>query len=121
MNTLIIEFVLPVLTALLAWFGNAYRNKQKKERDVLENVQQIIDMQNAHIERCDQMLQKRDQLLEEREVDYRKLEDKWEHKVKAVKEAYDCKYVSDGCPVLKYDKATYGCDDCALKNSACPQ
>lgn len=123
MSTLAIEFILPILTALIAWFANAYRNKQKKEHDVLENVQQIIDMQNAHILRCDQMLQKRDQLLEEREADYRKLETKWEHKVKAVKEAYICKYVSEGegCPVLMYDKATYGCDDCALKNTACPQ
>ena len=118
MSTLAIEFILPILTGLLAWFGNAYRNKQKKEGDILENVQRIIDMQNAHIERCDQMLKRRDELLQERETDYRKLDSKYEHKVKAVKEAYDCKYVSHGCPVLLYDKANYGCDECALKTES---
>lgn len=118
---IVFDFVLPILTLLIGWFTNAYRNKQKKESDILENVQRIIDMQNAHIERCDQMLQKRDQLLQERDVDYRKLESRWEHKVKAVKEAYDCPHVSEGCPVLTYDKASYDCDGCEHKSPSCPQ
>lgn len=119
MSTLAIEFILPILTALIAWFANAYRNKQKKEHDILDNVQQIIDMQNKHIERCDAQIAKRDELLQKREAEYHKLEGKYEHKVKAVKEAYDCRHDTNLCPVLIYDKKHHICDTCELKNPKC--
>lgn len=108
MSTLAIEFILPILTALIAWFANAYRNKQKKERDVLDNVQRILDIQNDYINRCNESMQKK-------EDDYKKLETKYDHKVRAVKEAYDCEHPSEHCPVLVYDKKILSCDDCALK------
>lgn len=116
---LIFEIAVPVLMLVLGWVTNAYRNKQKKERDILDNVQQVIDIQNAHIERCDQMLQRRDKLLQDKEDDYRKLEAKYEHKVKAVKEAYDCEGDTSKCPVLAYDKNNHICDTCELKNPNC--
>ena len=116
---LIFEIVLPIVMLLLGWITNAYRNKQKKEKDILDNVQQVIDIQNAHIERCDQMLQRRDKLLQDKEDDYRKLEAKYDHKVRAVKEAYDCEGDTSKCPVLAYDKNHYLCDDCDLKNPNC--
>lgn len=119
MSTLAIEFILPILSALIAWFANAYRNKQRKERDILDNVQQIIDIQNKHIERCGEQIKRRDELLAKREAEFRKLEAKYEHKVKAVKEAYDCEHDTSLCPVLMYDKANNVCDSCELRNLKC--
>lgn len=114
MSTLAIEFVLPILTALIAWFANAYRSRQKKEKDILDNVQRIVDMQNDHIKRCDEMLARR-------EAQYRKLEEKYDHKVRAVKEAYDCEHDQALCPVLMYDKRGALCDDCELRIKDCKQ
>lgn len=107
MSTIATEFILPILTALIAWFANAYRNRQKKENDILDNVQRIIDMQNGHIKRCDDLLAKR-------EAEYLKLEERYYQKVRAVKEAYDCPYDTALCPVLIYDKAMHDCDTCEL-------
>lgn len=109
------EVLLPLATAMIAWFANAYRNKQKKEHDVLDNVQQIIDMQNAHIERCSAQIARSEEMLKAKEQEYHKLEGKYEHKVKAVKEAYDCKHSPTDCPVLTYDKSWDDCKQCELK------
>ena len=90
-----IQFVLPVLTALIAWFANAYRNKQKKEHDVLDNVQRIIDLQNAHIMKAEAALEKSDRQNQ-------RLDAKLDRKNKSIRKANNCKYTAegDGCPVL---------------------
>lgn len=49
---LIFEIAFPITMAILGWYLNAYRNKQKKEKDILDNVQQVIDIQKAHIDQC---------------------------------------------------------------------
>ena len=67
-----IHFVLPVLTALIAWLANAYRNKQKKEHDVLDNVQRIIDLQNAHILKSEQALEKSDKQNQDMDINDKK-------------------------------------------------
>ena len=38
-----IQFVLPIVTALLGWLASAYRNKQKKENDTIANFQLMRD------------------------------------------------------------------------------
>lgn len=110
MSTLAIEFVLPILTALIAWFANAYRNKQKKEHDILDNVQRLLDMNAAQLHRYDEQLTKR-------EMEYQKLETRYYHKVNAIKEAYDCEHDTALCPVLIYDKSGKVCDTCELNKN----
>lgn len=94
-----IQFVLPVLTALIAWLANAYRNKQKKEHDVLDNVQRIIDLQNAHIIKSEQALEKSDKQNQ-------RLDAKLDRKNKSIRKANNCKFTNEGegCPVLNQEE-----------------
>lgn len=94
-----IQFVLPVLTALIAWLANAYRNKQKKEHDVLDNVQRIIDLQNAHILKSEQALEKSDRQNQ-------RLDAKLDRKNKSIRKANNCKFTNEGegCPVLNQEE-----------------
>lgn len=104
MNEVLINFVLPICTALIAWFGNAYRNKQKKEHDILDNVQQILDMQNQYIERQSKTLDI--------------ITAKNDRKRESIKRAYQCKIPSEECPVLQHDAHVVEdtrCDTCAYK------
>ena len=113
MNELLIEFALPILSAGIAWFANAYRNKQKKEKDILDNVQQIIDMQKEYITSLETS-RKRDKDL------IQKLESKFEKKCASIRKAYSCKMPSENCPVLISDEhlndiTPLSCDTCELK------
>lgn len=94
-----INFVLPVLTALIAWLANAYRNKQKKEHDILDNVQRIVDLQNAHIMKAEAALEKSDRQNQ-------RLDAKLDRKNKSIRKANNCKYTNagDGCPVLNQEE-----------------
>lgn len=111
MDTILINFVLPVLTALIAWFGNAYRNKQKKEKDILDNVQQIMQLQKAYI--AEQQSQ-----LQEIKLTNKKMEAKLDRKNKSIRQANRCKFTNDGdgCPVLTSEE-TFDCcpEDCHIK------
>lgn len=111
MNTSIwIEFVLPVVTALVGWFSSAYRTKQKKEKDTLDNVQQILDIQKTYI--ADQQNE-----LRGMRANNRKISEILEAKNRSIRKANKCKYTNEGsgCPVLhseeENDKA---CETCAL-------
>lgn len=96
MRDLLIEFVLPIFTALIAWLGTAYRNKQKKEGDVLDNVERIVDMQNEQIKRQDGIIDRYENKLDALEI-------KSAHDRESIKQAYLCKVPSEQCPVLQYD------------------
>lgn len=96
MSDILIKFVLPVLTALIAWLGTAYRNKQKKEGDVLDNVKRILDIQNDQIKRQDNIISRY-----EKKIDA--MENKSAHDRESIKQAYTCKHPSEECPVLKFD------------------
>ena len=41
--------VVPIATAALGWLGSAYRNKQKKEGDIMANFKQMMSIQNNFI------------------------------------------------------------------------
>jgi hypothetical protein len=99
MNDLWMQIALPVVTALVGWFTNAYRNKQKKEGDILDNVQRIIDIQDAHIKKSEQALEKSENLN-------KRLEAKLDRKSKSVRAANKCKFTSQGggCPVLAQEE-----------------
>lgn len=96
MKDIFIDFILPVFTALIAWLGTAYRNKQKKESDVLDNVKRIVDMQDEQIKRQDAIIERYQNKLDA-------LEYKSAHDRESIKQAYLCKHPSEDCPVLQHD------------------
>ena len=53
---------LPIVTGFLGWVYSKYRNKQEREKDILDNVQRIIDIQDAQIKKQEQIQKKSDNL-----------------------------------------------------------
>lgn len=111
-SELLNSFVLPVITLIVGWLSSAYRNKQKKEKDILENVQQIIDIQKAHISASSQI--------------QKELEIRLDLKSRAIRRAYECDHFRSGqnCPVIKHEEenenilATLPCDKCEHYNTS---
>lgn len=105
MNEILIQVITPIALGLLGWFGNAYRNKQKKEKDILDNVQQILDIQNKYIEKQDKALTR--------------MTARDERKRESIKKAYACKVPSENCPVLIHDAQSHmeadKCSTCEYK------
>lgn len=106
------RILLPIITLLGGWFGHLIRSKQKKEQDILANVQQILQMQKDYI--ADQDAENK----KTRDVNMR-LEKKLDDKRESIRKANKCKYTAegDGCPVLKHeDYLDEKCKNCDLKN-----
>ena len=101
-----VNFVLPIVMGVVGWLGSAYRSKQKKEGDILDNVQRIIDIQDAHIKKSEMALAKSENLT-------KRLEAKLDRKNKSVRAANKCKFTSegDGCPVLNQEENNEHCYD----------
>lgn len=106
-----VNFVLPVVMGVVGWLGSAYRSKQKKEGDILDNVQRIIDIQDEHIKKSEEALAKSENLN-------KRLEAKLDRKTKSVRAANKCKYTSegDGCPVLNQEEKNEHCYDIECTN-----
>lgn len=104
MNEILVQVITPIALGFLGWFGNAYRNKQKKEKDVLDNVQQILDIQNRQIEKQNEYIEKQDRALA-------RITAKDERKRESIKKAYNCKVPSEDCPVLIHDAQGHAADD----------
>lgn len=117
MNEILIQFVLPLITLVVGWLTSSYRNKQKKENDVLNNVQQAVEIlkdslnfQADNNERLRLMLNR--------------LEKKYEHKASSIRKAYNCKVPSEDCPVLINEskiKTHHDCDECEHNPNNCGQ
>lgn len=92
------QIIIPILTLVAGWFGNAYRNKQKREADIIDNVQDIIKEQREYIERQQVTVERVEAKLERIGV-------KIDAKKRAIREAYKCEYYKKGndCPVLIED------------------
>lgn len=90
---------LPIVTLFMGWFGNAWRSRQRKEADILQNVQQILDLQKRYIDEQQQTI------LETRAMNKR-LDLKLEQKNKSIRQANRCKFTNegDGCPVLQNEE-----------------
>lgn len=115
MNDILVNFALPIMTALIAWFGNAYRNKQKKESDVLDNVKQIIDMQKDYISSQNENQKVTQSMLSA-------MQKKYDYKASSIRKAYNCKVPSEECPVLIHEgkiKTQTECDMCEYKINRC--
>lgn len=101
--------VLPAVTGVIGWFASVWRSKQKKEADVLQNVQQIMKMQSEYIAQQDVDNKKT------RDMNAR-LERKLDEKRRSIRKANWCKYTNegDGCPVLNHEQKVDGdsCDTC---------
>lgn len=90
-----------------------FRTKQKKEQDILSNVQQILTMQKEYIAEQDADKKKTRDMNARLE---RKLDDKRE----SIRQANKCKYTAEGegCPVLNHeDLLDEKCKTCALNNN----
>ena len=104
---------LPLVTGIMGWFGNVWRSRQKKDKDILDNVTQILGLQKKYIE-------EQQGTIEETRAMNKRLEAKLDKKSKCIRRASKCKYTNmgDGCPVLlleeKYDESP-DCDTCHLK------
>ena len=104
------SFILPIVMALIGWFTAEWRNKQKKESDVLTNVTQILEMQRQYIAEQDEENKKT------RDIN-RRLEMKLDDKRESIRKANKCKFTheGEGCPVLaNEDKIDDRCKDCNL-------
>lgn len=116
MNDLWLQIALPVVTGVVGWATNAYRNAQKKESDIITNFQAMRDADREFIEEC------RADLKEARDMNKR-LEAKYGRKCKSVRAANRCKYTNegDGCPVLAQEEKNEriydaDCKDCEHLN-----
>lgn len=112
---LILEKIgLPLITLIGGWFAHMFRTKQKKEMDVLANVQQILQMQKEYI--ADQDAENK----KTRDMNAR-LERKLDEKRESIRQANKCPHtaVGDGCPVLVHeDYLDEKCKNCNLKDNA---
>ena len=116
--------VVPIATAALGWLGSAYRNKQKKEGDIMANFKQMMSIQNDFISGLKANMDERDAaLLESKHVNQR-LEAKLDRKDKSIRKANFCKFSNEGngCPVLLQEEKNCGehhenlCDNCEHRN-----
>ena len=116
--------VVPIATAALGWLGSAYRNKQKKEGDIMANFKQMMSIQNDFISGLKANIDERDAaLLESKHVNQR-LEAKLDRKDKSIRKANFCKFshAGNGCPVLLQEEKNCGehhenlCDNCEHRN-----
>lgn len=99
MNELWMQIALPVVTGLVGWLTSSYRNKQKKEGDILTNVERIVAMQDAHIQKAEVALLKSEKVIQ-------RIETKLDRKNKSVRAANKCRFTNegDGCPVLAQEE-----------------
>lgn len=97
---------LPIVTGFLGWVYSKYRNKQEREKDILDNVQRIIDIQDAQIKKQEQIQKKSDNLNQ-------RLEAKLDRKNKSIRQANNCPFTTegDGCPVLAQEEKNEHCYD----------
>ena len=98
METIIIYIIAPTLTAFLGWFASAWRSRQKREGDILQNVETILGIQNRQIERYDRELNAMERRLS--------------LKTRSIMQANHCDYVAE-CPVLEHEDKNDRLPDCA--------
>lgn len=113
----LIPILAAVVTGFIGWFGNAYRNKQQKERDQLDNFEKIFEIQNKRLDKSEAELERHQAIREE-------LEKRLDLKRKSISRARRCNYVPKGqeCPVLHQEEANdtemdkIKCETCKFHN-----
>lgn len=109
-ENILINFLLPIITAILGWLFKAYRNKQKQENDTIANFQLMRDADKEF------MTDLKNELYESKKMRQR-LEAKLDRKNKSIRKANNCPHTieGDGCPVLNQEEKNeqiYDCQNC---------
>lgn len=110
MNELWMQIALPVVTGVVGWATNAWRNAQKKENDTIANFQLMRDADKEF------MTDLKNELVESKNM-RKRLEAKLDRKNKSIRKANSCPHTieGDGCPVLNQEEENeriYDCDNC---------
>lgn len=105
-SEVVYKVLMPLLTAFLGWIYSSYRNKQKKESDIIANFKETLAADRTFILEC------REDLKKSRDINKR-LEAKLDRKNKSVRQANKCPYTAegDGCPVLLQEEKNELCYD----------
>lgn len=100
------DVLLPIATLVIGWLTSAYRNRQQKERSILDNVQQVLDMKTTEVDRAHQELDRAQTINEKQDSLIQRLSDKLDKKDKAIRRSRTCEWVRGGhdCPVTEYDE-----------------
>lgn len=112
--------LVPVSTAVIGWLGSSYRNKQKKEGDIMANFKEMMSIQTDFINDLKANIDERDNALAESRNVNQRLEAKLDRKDKSIRRANFCKFSNEGsgCPVLLQEEKNSGehhnnlCDKC---------
>lgn len=118
-TNLLTDVFLPIATLLLGWLSSSYRNRQQKEKSVLDNVQQILDMKTKEVERAQSEVDRANKINDRQEAVVQRLECKLDRQDKAIRKARNCEFVKSGheCPVIAADEKFHiaqgaSCEDC---------
>lgn len=89
------DIVVPAVTAAMGWAASSWRNRQRKEADVLSNVRQIIELQRGCINEQTETLSRFRATVE-------RLERRLESRDRSIMKGRICAHVriDDDCPVL---------------------
>lgn len=95
MNEWWLQIALPIVTGVVGWATNAYRNAQKKENETIANFQLMRDADKEF------MTDLKNELIESKKMRQR-LEAKLDRKNKSIRKANSCPHTNEGagCPVL---------------------
>lgn len=110
MNELWLQIALPIVTGVVGWATNAWRNAQKKENDTIANFQLMRDADKEF------MTDLKNELVESKNM-RKRLEAKLDRKNKSIRKANNCPHTieGDGCPVLNQEEKNeqlYDCESC---------
>ena len=110
MSDLWLQVALPIVTGVVGWATNAWRNAQKKENDTIANFQLMRDADKEF------MTDLKNELVESKNM-RKRLEAKLDRKNKSIRKANSCPHTieSDGCPVLNQEEKNeqlYDCESC---------
>lgn len=110
MSDLWLQIALPIVTGVVGWATNAWRNAQKKENDTIANFQLMRDADKEF------MTDLKNELVESKNM-RKRLEAKLDRKNRSIRKANSCPHTieGDGCPVLNQEEQNehiYDCDNC---------
>lgn len=117
MSDVWLQIALPVVTGVVGWATNAYRNAQKKENDTIANFQLMRDADKEF------MTDLKNELVESKNM-RKRLEAKLDRKNKSIRKANSCPHTveGDGCPVLNQEEKNeqiYDCENCEHSKQRC--
>lgn len=109
-ETLWINVVLPIATAVIGWLSSSYRNKRQRENETIANFQLMRDADKEF------MTDLKNELVESKNM-RKRLEAKLDRKNKSIRKANSCPHTieGDGCPVLNQEEKNeqlYDCESC---------